>query len=201
MGASQSSPVGGGGVGVADSCPCANGVVFVGSRVKTQYTRAEGGDDRWYAGTIRKVFANGRATVHYDDGDKWTGDAEDIYLLNPAPNAPTAQPSAHGPPMTVHHVTVPAGAGPGQLIPVVGPGGASFSVQVPPGMTAGSTFAFQMPAATAPYAASSSQSSAYPAHPAGSPPVVMGTVVGAPTPVASAGPVATATGMFVPSKG
>merc|ERR1719343_1740314 len=79
----QSSPVGGGGRGIADHKKCANGILRVGSRVKTQYTRAEGGDDRWYSGTIVKVFANDRAKIKYDDGDVWTGETKWIYLVNP----------------------------------------------------------------------------------------------------------------------
>ena len=70
MGSTQSSPLGGGGVGVAAETAVANGMIRIGSRVKTQYTREEGGDDRWYSGTITKVFANGHASIKYDDGDK-----------------------------------------------------------------------------------------------------------------------------------
>ena len=62
--------------------PCANGEITVGSRVKTQWTRAEGGNGQWYTGTVTKVYASGRAAIRYDDGDRWTGDAKRwIYLV------------------------------------------------------------------------------------------------------------------------
>merc|ERR1712048_355661 len=82
MGSCQSSPVGGGGKGEAHQVQCANGLIQTGSRVQTQYTRAEGGDDQWYSGTIVKVFANNHAKIKYDDGDKWEGPTQHIYLLN-----------------------------------------------------------------------------------------------------------------------
>ncbi len=53
----------------------------VGSRVQTQYTVDEGGDDEWYAGTITVLHAGGRATIVYDDGDEWTGSLREIYSL------------------------------------------------------------------------------------------------------------------------
>ena len=146
MGGSQSSPVGGGGVGDAGECPCGNGILRKGSRVKTQYTRAEGGDDRWYSGTITKVFANHRATIHYDDGDKWTGDTQHIFLLQPNAGQgglPVAQQPAPG--MTVMTATVPPGAMAGTPIPVMMPNGQPFHVAVPAGLMPGQTFQFQAP--------------------------------------------------------
>jgi len=149
MGAQQSSPVGGGGSGEAVQMPCANGFLRKGSRVQTQYTRAEGGDDRWYSGTITQVYANQKAKIHYDDGDRWTGDTMHIYLLSPASQpqgppmaAPTMQPDPGNMVMTA---VVPPGVMPGQPMPVQGPNGMPFHVNVPPGVMPGQSFQFQVP--------------------------------------------------------
>ena len=56
----------------------------VNTRVQTQWTREEGGDDRWYAGSVSAVLASGEVTIKYDDGDEWTGSAMDVHLLNSA---------------------------------------------------------------------------------------------------------------------
>mmetsp|Transcript_56179 Transcript_56179/g.156479 ORF Transcript_56179/g.156479 Transcript_56179/m.156479 type:complete len:81 (-) Transcript_56179:99-341(-) len=64
-----------------ESCPCANGTVYQGSRVQTQWTIDEGGDGRWCPGTVRSVYTNGTVKISYDDGDTWTGDAAYVYLL------------------------------------------------------------------------------------------------------------------------
>ena len=58
--------------------------LYVGTRVQTQWTREEGGDDRWYAGSVSAVLASGEGTIKYDDGDEWTGSAMDVHLLNSA---------------------------------------------------------------------------------------------------------------------
>ena len=58
--------------------------LYVGTRVQTQWTREEGGDDRWYAGSVSAVLASGEVTIKYDDGDEWTGSAMDVHLLNSA---------------------------------------------------------------------------------------------------------------------
>jgi hypothetical protein len=55
-------------------------LAYEGCRVQTQWTRDEGGDDGWYAGTILRLQGR-RATVHYDDGEMWTGDLDEIYSL------------------------------------------------------------------------------------------------------------------------
>jgi hypothetical protein len=55
----------------AESAPGhAGATLVVGSRVQTQYTRDEGGDDRWYAATVRTVYADGSVELQYDDGDR-----------------------------------------------------------------------------------------------------------------------------------
>jgi len=79
----------------------------------------------------------------YDDGDRWTGDAMHIYLLNAAP--PPPQPALAT--SDVFSVAVPPGASGGQTIQVAGPGGQPFSVQVPHGLHAGQTFQFRLPSA------------------------------------------------------
>ena len=165
MGSSQSSPLGGGGEGRAFEIECANGIIRNGSRVQTQYTRAEGGDDRWYAGTIVEVYANHKAKIRYDDGDKWTGDTMHIYLLNPPPTMAAPQQT---PGMVVMTAVVPAGAGPGQQIPVMGPNGQQFHVAVPPGVHPGQSFQFQAPRCQEPVAV------AVPVQAQGAPTVVYG---------------------------
>ena len=85
---SSSSSIGGdssssGGGGAARGTPpvLADGeLAYEGCRVQTQWTRDEGGDDGWYAGTILRLQGR-RATVHYDDGEMWTGDLDEIYSL------------------------------------------------------------------------------------------------------------------------
>ena len=144
MGGSQSAPVGGGGVGEAMECPCANGTLCKGSRVRTQWTRAEGGNDHWYNGTITKVFANRHASIRYDDGDVWTGDTMDIFLLQPNANkGGLSQQPAPG--MMVMTATVPPGAMAGTPIPVMMPNGQPYHVAVPAGLMPGQTFQFQAP--------------------------------------------------------
>lgn len=61
----------------------ANGDLRPGVRVQTQYERSEGGDDRWYCGTIEAVYVSGKAKIRYDDGDTWTGPGVYIYVLPP----------------------------------------------------------------------------------------------------------------------
>mmetsp|Transcript_76526 Transcript_76526/g.222289 ORF Transcript_76526/g.222289 Transcript_76526/m.222289 type:complete len:111 (-) Transcript_76526:116-448(-) len=82
----------------AQSTQCANGHVTVNSRVQTQYTRAEGGDDQWYQGTIKAVYADGTVKILYDDGDKWTGHAGSVWLLQAGPpmGAPMGAPMEGG---------------------------------------------------------------------------------------------------------
>ena len=58
--------------------------LYVGTRVQTQWTREEGGDDRWYAGSVSAVLASGEVTIKYDDGDHWTGRGVDVHLLDDA---------------------------------------------------------------------------------------------------------------------
>ena len=56
-------------------------ILSVGSRVQTQWTRAYGGDDSWWAGAILTLHENGTATIIYDDGEEWTGRMNEIYAL------------------------------------------------------------------------------------------------------------------------
>ena len=58
--------------------------LYVGTRVQTQWTREEGGDDRWYAGRVVAMLASGEVTIKYDDGDNWTGMGVDVHLLDDA---------------------------------------------------------------------------------------------------------------------
>jgi len=85
MGGCSSSPE------ALEPIPCANGRIDKGSRVKTQWTRDEGGNDQWYTATVVKIFDNGKASLRYDDGDRWTGRALFCYLLDPPPEAPMGQ--------------------------------------------------------------------------------------------------------------
>eukprot|EP00929_Paragymnodinium_shiwhaense_P083548 TRINITY_DN44579_c0_g1_i2.p1 TRINITY_DN44579_c0_g1~~TRINITY_DN44579_c0_g1_i2.p1 ORF type:complete len:167 (+),score=15.80 TRINITY_DN44579_c0_g1_i2:116-616(+) len=64
----------------------ANGEIVPGSRVQTQYTVEEGGDGRWYQGTVKRVYREGTVYIKYDDGDEWTGSAMHVWLVDgPAP--------------------------------------------------------------------------------------------------------------------
>ncbi|CAJ1429772.1 unnamed protein product [Effrenium voratum] len=66
----------------------ANGQITKGKRVQTQYTIAEGGDGRWYCGTVARLYTNNRCKIKYDDGDTWTGNAMEVYSLDgPPPGA------------------------------------------------------------------------------------------------------------------
>lgn len=54
--------------------------LFIGARVRTQFTREEGGDDRWYCGVVTDInLGTQQASVRYDDGETWTGSWDDIY--------------------------------------------------------------------------------------------------------------------------
>ena len=58
--------------------------LYVNTRVQTQWTREEGGDDRWHAGTVNAILESGKVTIKYDDGDNWTGSAMEVHLLDSA---------------------------------------------------------------------------------------------------------------------
>eukprot|EP00931_Biecheleriopsis_adriatica_P014817 TRINITY_DN116912_c0_g1_i1.p1 TRINITY_DN116912_c0_g1~~TRINITY_DN116912_c0_g1_i1.p1 ORF type:complete len:189 (-),score=15.96 TRINITY_DN116912_c0_g1_i1:53-568(-) len=63
----------------------ANGTLRKGARVQTQWTRDEGGNDRWYKGTVQRLFKNDRVRIYYDDGDRWTGWAGYVWDLTGQP--------------------------------------------------------------------------------------------------------------------
>lgn len=150
----------------------ANGPLRKGVRAQTIYDE-RGGDNKWYVGTIMAVYESGKATIKYDDGDSWTGQAVYIYVLPPghpgehqrvAMGADTqagppgliqsvASPAMHQPaPMPV---MAPAGGGmavltttatvpAGHTMQVHDPSGAPMNVQVPPGIAPGQQFQFQV---------------------------------------------------------
>lgn len=94
----------------ADPIACANGMIHIGSRVMTQWTKEEGGDNSWCNATVNAIFDDGQAFLRYDDGDKWTGNAGCMHLLNP-PSAPTVVASppvmeAYAEPVAVAQPTV-----------------------------------------------------------------------------------------------
>jgi hypothetical protein len=62
--------------------------------VKTQWTRDEGGNDCWYNATVVKIYNTGKASLRYDDGDRWTGRALYCYLIDAPASAPMGQPVA-----------------------------------------------------------------------------------------------------------
>eukprot|EP00929_Paragymnodinium_shiwhaense_P103788 TRINITY_DN6754_c0_g1_i1.p1 TRINITY_DN6754_c0_g1~~TRINITY_DN6754_c0_g1_i1.p1 ORF type:complete len:554 (+),score=124.76 TRINITY_DN6754_c0_g1_i1:80-1741(+) len=64
----------------------ATGLLTPGTRVKTQFTKEEGGDDLFYDGVIKKVTPSGDVTIKYDDGDVWTGNPVWVYRLQPEPD-------------------------------------------------------------------------------------------------------------------
>ncbi|CAE7938915.1 unnamed protein product, partial [Symbiodinium necroappetens] len=45
----------------------ANGPIRKGMRVQTQWTIAEGGDGRWYMGTIKRLYNGNKCKINYDD--------------------------------------------------------------------------------------------------------------------------------------
>ena len=61
---------------------CANGLIMIGSRVKTKFIKEEGGDDKWYNGVCTRCNPNNTCTILYDDGDNWIGCMEDVYLID-----------------------------------------------------------------------------------------------------------------------
>ncbi|CAE7560925.1 unnamed protein product [Symbiodinium sp. CCMP2456] len=63
----------------------ANGPIRKGMRVQTQWTIAEGGDGRWYMGTIKRLYNGNKCKINYDDGDSWTGNAREVFDLNGQP--------------------------------------------------------------------------------------------------------------------
>lgn len=66
-----------------------------GTRVRTQWTRAEGGDDQWYQGVVQDVYGNGQVTIRYDDGDEWTGSSSEVFTAGfAAPVFPSAAATA-----------------------------------------------------------------------------------------------------------
>jgi hypothetical protein len=68
----------------AQYLPCANGIITIGDRVQTQWTRDEGGDDNWYLGKVVDVSNDeGHVGIVYDDGDRWTGKADEVYYVSP----------------------------------------------------------------------------------------------------------------------
>mmetsp|Transcript_70469 Transcript_70469/g.182801 ORF Transcript_70469/g.182801 Transcript_70469/m.182801 type:complete len:168 (-) Transcript_70469:273-776(-) len=82
----------------------ANGQLRKGARVQTQYTIDEGGDGRWYPGTIRKLYAGDQVKIGYDDGDTWKGPAMYVWsLAGPPPPCQQVRPSA--PPLVQGVVT------------------------------------------------------------------------------------------------
>ena len=54
----------------------------IGMRVQTLYELEEGGDGNWYAGKIALVHRlRKEVTILYDDGDRWTGKASEVFLF------------------------------------------------------------------------------------------------------------------------
>jgi len=52
-----------------------------GDRVQTVWTKAEGGDDKWYPATITGVPSANTVTIKYDDGSYWTGSSNWVRRL------------------------------------------------------------------------------------------------------------------------
>eukprot|EP00927_Polykrikos_kofoidii_P030896 TRINITY_DN26576_c0_g2_i1.p1 TRINITY_DN26576_c0_g2~~TRINITY_DN26576_c0_g2_i1.p1 ORF type:complete len:187 (-),score=25.89 TRINITY_DN26576_c0_g2_i1:81-641(-) len=76
----------------AASANGANGTLRVGSRVRTQWTREEGGDGNFYSGKVTHVFENDEVKIKYDDGDTWKGSAKFAWSMEPG----TLQPREGG---------------------------------------------------------------------------------------------------------
>jgi hypothetical protein len=71
----------------SEGLQCANGRLYKGDRVQTEWLVEEGGDGRWYQGVCKRVTVEGRCKIVYDDGDSWTGDARAAYLVMDEPTA------------------------------------------------------------------------------------------------------------------
>ena len=69
-------------VGPSSQLQGADGPIRQNSRVQTQWTRDEGGNDEWYAGTVVSMTMTGHVNIRYDDGDSWTGSATEVWLLD-----------------------------------------------------------------------------------------------------------------------
>ena len=95
-------------------------ILSVGSRVQTQFSRARGGDDSWYAGAILALHDNRTATVIYDDGEEWVGRLDEIYVLQGEQDDDdgTAQPPPLAAPALMPATAAPATTQP--VVPVVG---------------------------------------------------------------------------------
>jgi len=67
-------------------------------RVQTQYTKAEGGDDGWYHGTITQVSPPDAVQIQYDDGDSERVESRFVHPGNPAQAGPPAMNPQYPPP-------------------------------------------------------------------------------------------------------
>ena len=63
-----------------------NGILGINNRVRTQYTKKEGGDDNWYLGTIISCYSQGYVSIHYDDGDYSIVKGTYVYLVDNSNN-------------------------------------------------------------------------------------------------------------------
>mmetsp|Transcript_6132 Transcript_6132/g.14003 ORF Transcript_6132/g.14003 Transcript_6132/m.14003 type:complete len:172 (+) Transcript_6132:99-614(+) len=103
----------------------ANGPLRRGDRVQTQYTIEEGGDGRWYRGTITRLYNNNQAKIKYDDGDVWKGASMYIWSLSgpPPANQAQARPAMPAVQATVVQGTVVGGT---VYLPEIPPSEAAF---------------------------------------------------------------------------
>ena len=84
VGTAAGPPTAGVIVGTLVDVQGADGPLSVGTRVQTQWTRAEGGDDSWHAGRVVAFLASGEVKIKYNDGDDWTGSGGEVHLLDGA---------------------------------------------------------------------------------------------------------------------
>lgn len=85
-----------------------NGELSLGSRVQTLHSLEEGGDGRWYSGTVERLYDNGDVRIQYDDGDVWTGSGIHACLLSrpiPAASPSTGAQLAAPPPESAEAAT------------------------------------------------------------------------------------------------
>jgi hypothetical protein len=71
----------------------ANGTIEIDSRVSTQFTKEEGGNDNWYSGSVTDCYSKGFVGITYDDGDRSIVEARYVTrYIQPPSIIPIAYP-------------------------------------------------------------------------------------------------------------
>lgn len=76
----------------------ANGTLYLGSKIKTKYQLGNDTTPKWYNGTITQILDNNICCIDYDFGFSVTGNAQQVYLIQPViENLPIAIPMVTSP--------------------------------------------------------------------------------------------------------